>query len=173
MAGRGGALTSRVPLPLVTAVAGALLGLGVALLPDLARTVVLLAVFGAATAIDVRTRRIPNWLTAGGGAFALTSAVGEPFWTCAVGAALALALGFTLWLVWPGAFGMGDAKLMGVAGAALGAPMVPTFVLAMSIAGGVMAGVLMLRAPRGERARRTFAYGPAIAAGYALALLFG
>lgn len=162
---------TRVPAPILAAYAGGILGLLFAVLPAPAREVALLAPIVAAAAIDLRTRRIPNWLTAGAGAFALAATVGGVFAAAALGGVAALAAGLGLTLLAGGGFGMGDAKLMGVAGAGLGLAGVPGLLFAMSLAGGVLALVAVASSPRGQRARRTFAYGPAIAAGYAVTLL--
>lgn len=132
------------------------------------RAVLLLAALAAAAVIDARTRRIPNWLTAGAGAFALASAGGGLVLACA-GALAAAGAGLALVAAARGAYGMGDVKLMGVAGATVGLGGVAPFLLGMALAGGAfaLAGVAAGRGLHG----RTMAYGPAIAAGCVVALL--
>lgn len=149
-----------------------------------------------AALIDLRSRRIPNGLTAAmtgiGVGLAVSGAAG-----LSVGGALAgLALG--LLLMMPGyamgATGAGDVKLMGAVGALVGPAGVLLAFLCTSIAGGLLAiGVALRRqrlaqtvaatrrliatpgsAPqeiRGASPDSRFAYGPAIAAGSLIALL--
>lgn len=170
-----------MPLPLpVSSAAVAVLGVGLV----------------AATVIDLRSRRIPNALTAGMAAagFALAAAgVG--------GATLPAALAgsvFGLLLMLPGyalgATGAGDVKLMAAVGAILGPALVLLAFICTSITGGVLAVVVAIRrrrlaatlaqtgrlvaapgaAPKEIRAAGAasrFAYGPAIAAGSMLAML--
>jgi len=149
-----------------------------------------------ATVIDLRSRRIPNLLTAtmatlgfglaaaGAGGATLTAALAG----CVLGFLLMLP-GYAL-----GATGAGDVKLMAAVGAILGPALVLLAFICTSIAGGVLAIVIALRrrrlaatlaqtgrlvaapgaAPQEIRAAGTasrFAYGPAIAAGSMAALL--
>jgi prepilin peptidase CpaA len=150
----------------------------------------------AATVIDLRSRRIPNALTAAMAAagFGLAAAgVGGATLTAALaGSILGLLLmlpGYAL-----GATGAGDVKLMAAVGAILGPALVLLAFICTSIAGGVLAIVIAIRrrrlavtlartgrlvtapgaAPKEIRAAGTasrFAYGPAIAAGSMLAML--
>jgi prepilin peptidase CpaA len=150
-----------------------------------------------ASAIDIRTRRIPNLLTA------LMSAAGIALAAMglsgiSVGVA---ALGFLvgLLLMLPGhalgATGAGDVKLMAAVGAVVGPGLVVNAFLFTAVTGGVLA--LAVAALRGRlaatvngtrrlvtapvEARQTiaaparanrFAYGPAIAIGSMLAVMF-
>jgi len=144
----------------------------------------------AATVIDLRSRRIPNQLTASMAAAGIgLAALG---WSgSAIGASLAgLVLG--LLLMTPGyalgATGAGDVKLMAAVGAILGPSLVLSAFICTSIAGGVLAVIVAVRrrrlaatlmqtgrlvaapaaAPQEIRAATKasrFAYGPAIAAG--------
>ena len=116
---------------------------------------------------DVRTRRIPNWLTAGAAAFALAS-VPSPL-VAISGALAALLAGMLLVLAARGAYGMGDVKAMAVAGATVGVTAVPAFLCWMALAGGIWVTMTALRT-RSLRGQ-TVAYGPAIAAGCAITLL--
>lgn len=147
-----------------------------------------------ATVVDIRTRRIPNWLTgtmaiAGLGLAALgwgSVSVGAALLGCVVGLALMLP-GH-----WLGATGAGDVKLMAAVGSLLGPLLVVNAVLFTAIAGGVLAVTVAIRRRRlgltlagtgrmiaapsdikdeiasGVPASR-FAYGPAVAVGSLLA----
>jgi prepilin peptidase CpaA len=157
---------------------------------------VLAAGLVAAVLIDVRSRRIPNWLTA--------SMVAAGFIMAAVGisgltlgqAALGFAVGLLLMLPGHalGATGAGDVKLMAAIGAILGPSMVFSAFLATAVAGGLFAVIVALRRGRlhatldgtrqliasptqGKQAIESagrsnrFAYGPAIAVGTLVAVL--
>jgi prepilin peptidase CpaA len=130
----------------------------------------------SAAAIDLRTRRVPNPLTALlatiGVALAATGMSG-----LSVGASLAgLVLGFALMLPGHvfGATGAGDVKLFAAAGALIGpAPILTAFVYT-AIAGGVLAlGIATWRRWHGQFTDRHFAYAPAIAIGTLIAALAG
>ena len=152
----------------------------------------------AATVVDMRTRRIPNELTAAiaglGVGLAAAGASGISVWASMAGFALGLALmmpGHAL-----GATGAGDVKLMGAVGAVVGPATVVTAFLFTAIAGGVLAlAVAVQRRRLGATLAGTgrliaaptevkqhigaaqpasrFAYGPAIAVGSVLAALAG
>ena len=150
----------------------------------------------AATVIDLRTRRVPNWLTAlllsSGVLFAAGDISGLSLWASLAGLALGLVLMLPGHLV--GATGAGDVKLFAAVGALIGpAHIVPAF-LYTALAGGVMAiivalGRRRLRQTIGGTARlittaaanvstiegplehNRFAYAPAIAVGATLAAL--
>jgi prepilin peptidase CpaA len=149
-----------------------------------------------ATVIDIRTRRIPNALTATmagvGVGLAATGTSGVSVWASMAGFALGLALmmpGHAL-----GATGAGDVKLMAAVGAMVGPATVVTAFLFTAIAGGVMALAVAMRRQRlratiagtgrliaapgdvrqeigSKSAASRFAYGPAIAVGSILAAL--
>ena len=149
----------------------------------------------AAVVIDVRTRRIPNWLTGAiaGAGFGLAFGGGG---VSPLQALLGVLLGLALMLPGHviGATGAGDVKLMAAVGAFLGPGLVFRAFLYSALAGGVLALVVALRrgmladtlqgttqlvtspaATRGaivapSRGNR-FAYGPAIAAGTLITLL--
>ena len=163
---------------------------------DLVVLATLTAGLVAAAAIDLRTRRVPNPLTAGlalsGVGFAVAG-IGH----VSVAASLA-GLGLGLLLMLPGHLfggtGAGDVKLFGAAGTLLGpAPMIGAF-LYTSLAGGALAVVVALQRRRfaqtvGRTARlvtqgsaaaaaieapqenNRFPYAPAIAVGAILAAL--
>jgi prepilin peptidase CpaA len=148
----------------------------------------------AAVVIDVRTRRIPNWLTGAiaGAGFGLAFGGGA---VTPMSAAFGLALGLALMLPGHalGATGAGDVKLMAAVGAFLGPALVFRAFLYSAVAGGALAIAIAARrgllastlegtrqlvtapgaardtirtAPRASR----FAYGPAIAVGTWVAL---
>jgi prepilin peptidase CpaA len=149
----------------------------------------------AAVVTDVRTRRIPNWLTGAiaAGGFGLAFGGGS-----VTPAQAALGLGLGLALMLPGhvigATGAGDVKLMAAVGAFLGPGLVFRAFLYSALAGGVIAlavaahrGLLadtmlgtgrLVTAPAATRdaivapgRRNRFAYGPAIAVGTFITLL--
>jgi prepilin peptidase CpaA len=160
--------------------------------------VVLVAGALAATIIDIRTRRIPNALTAAiagvGVGFAASGISGVSVLGSVAGFALGLALmmpGHAL-----GATGAGDVKFMGAVGAVVGPGMVVSAFLFTALAGGVLALAVavqrqrlavtlagtgrLIAAPADARSEirqaapvSRFAYGPAIAIGSVLAGLIG
>lgn len=152
----------------------------------------------AATIVDIRTRRIPNALTA------TMAGVGVGFAAAGIsGVSLGSAfLGFLLGLLLMlpghalGATGAGDVKLMAAVGANLGPGLVVNAFLFTAVAGGVLALAVAMRrkrltatfagtarliaTPTGARKEiqtaapgSRFAYGPAIAVGSVLAALTG
>lgn len=151
----------------------------------------------AATAIDVRTRRVPNVLTVGLAAAGLIGAA-SGIGGLSIGAAvLGFATGFALMLPGHllGGTGAGDVKLMAAIGAVVGPRLVVLGFFYTAIAGGLLAlgfalarrqlaGTLkrtgrLVTSPalaRGEiatdRTRSTFPYAPAIAAGAIAAVVF-
>jgi prepilin peptidase CpaA len=150
------------------------------------------------TVVDIRTRRIPNELTATmagiGIGLSASGLSGVPLWASGVGFVLGLALmmpGHVL-----GATGAGDVKLMAAVGAIVGPATVVSAFLFTAVAGGVLAVAVALRRRRltvtlagtgkliagspeakavlrSAPAASTFAYGPAIAVGSVLAALMG
>ncbi len=153
----------------------------------------LLAGAGTAAAIDFRTRRIPNVVSAATAALGITLAA-----TGLSGISIASSMvGFLvgLLLMLPGRFlgatGAGDVKLMGAVGAVLGIERMPLAFVCTAIAGGVLAIVVAIRRGRlaatiggtgriiarqeigSTGAHNKFSYGPAIAAGALLAAWLG
>lgn len=150
----------------------------------------------AATVVDIRTRRIPNALTATmagiGVGLAASGTSGVSLWASMAGFALGLALmmpGHAL-----GATGAGDVKLMAAVGAMVGPGTVLMAFAFTAIVGGLMALAIAIRrqrlratltgtgrliaGPAGVKqqissasASSRFAYGPAIAVGSVLAAL--
>jgi prepilin peptidase CpaA len=150
-----------------------------------------------ATVVDIRTRRIPNDLTATmagiGVGLAATGISGMPLWASMLGFVLGLALMMPGHLL--GATGAGDVKLMAAIGAIVGPAVVVSAFLFTAIAGGVLALIVATRRKRlaatfagagrlmaGSDVQQEiraatpasrFAYGPAIAVGSILAMLVG
>src|SRR6186713_1022821 len=157
--------------------------------------VVLSLGLAAAVVTDVRTRRIPNWLTGAIAAAGFGMAFGGGTVT-PLGAALGLLAG--LLLMMPGhiigATGAGDVKLMAAVGAVVGPGMALRAFVLTAVVGGVFALAVALRRGRltetvygttqlvtspvssrpaivaTDRANR-FAYGPAIAIGTLLSVM--
>ena len=151
-----------------------------------------------ATIIDLRTRRIPNVLTAGMSGLGIALAATGVSGVTPLGALGGFALGLLLMMpgYMLGATGAGDVKLMAAVGAILGPALVITAFLFTAVTGGVLALAVatrrgrvgatiagtgrMIAAPTGARqeiksaqARQRFAYGPAIAIGSVMAALIG
>ena len=149
-----------------------------------------------ATIVDIRTRRIPNDLTATmagiGLGLSATGISGLPVWASMLGFALGLALMMPGHLF--GATGAGDVKLMAAVGAIVGPGLVITAFLFTAVAGGVLAVIVAARRQRlaatlagtgrlvagsaeakavirSAPSASRFAYGPAIAIGSVLAIL--
>lgn len=151
-----------------------------------------------ATVVDLRTRRIPNALTA------TMAGVGIGFAAAGISsispgsAVFGFFLGLLLMLPGHalGATGAGDVKLMAAVGAIVGPGVVVNAFLFTAVAGGVLALVVAVRRKRlsatvagtarliatpGEARKEIrmatpvsrFAYGPAIAAGSLMAALIG
>jgi prepilin peptidase CpaA len=157
---------------------------------------VLAAGLAAAVLIDVRSRRIPNWLTAVMAAAGFLMAVGGFSGLTLTQAALGFATGLLLMLPGHalGATGAGDVKLMAAIGAIVGPSTVFSAFLATAVAGGLLAVFVAFRRGRlhatldgtrqliasptqGKQAVESagksnrFAYGPAIAVGTMIAVL--
>ena len=151
-----------------------------------------------ATVLDLRTRRIPNALTASMAATGLGLAAAGISGISAGASIAGLLVGLALMMPGHllGATGAGDVKLMAAVGAIVGPGLAVTAFLFTAIAGGVLAVVVAARRRRlgaavaatrrlvatPADARREirsaapahrFAYGPAIAIGSVLAVLFG
>jgi prepilin peptidase CpaA len=96
--------------------------------------------------LDLRTRRIPNWLTVSGLAVGLTANLIFGGWqglrTSMVGAGVAL--GFLLPLVLMRGVGAGDWKLMGAVGSLMGWKPMVLILLAGFVISGIMAVIQVL-----------------------------
>ena len=126
----------------------------------------------ALTAIDVATRRLPNVITLPTAAAALVlRALFErsELAQVAIAGAAAFAVFYVLAVVLRGGIGMGDVKLAAMLGCLLGAKVVPALAAGI-LFGGVWAFALI--AARRVTLRSSIAYGPFLALGGALAILF-
>jgi prepilin peptidase CpaA len=157
---------------------------------------VLAAGLAAATATDLRSRRIPNELTAVMAASGLGLSVTGVSGVSTAASLAGLVLGLLLMLpgYWLGATGAGDVKLMAAVGAIVGPPLVLSAFVCTSLAGGVLAVIVAVRRKRlgatlvqtgrlvaapgsapqemkAAGAASRFAYGPAIAIGSLVAVL--
>ena len=156
----------------------------------------LAAGLAAATVIDLRSRRIPNELTATMAMSGLVLAATDASGVTLAGSCAGLVLGLVLMLPGHalGATGAGDVKLMAAVGAIVGSPLVLSAFVCTCLAGGVLAVVVASRRRRlgatlaqtgrlvaapgampeeikSASAASRFAYGPAIAAGSMVAVL--
>jgi prepilin peptidase CpaA len=124
-------------------------------------TGVALLLASIAALYDLRTREIPDWVSALlAGCAVVATAVGwtDVTWIALIyGALLGLALSFPLFAL--GGFGGGDVKLVVALGAALGPTSLLSALFWVALFGGALALVAILRG------RRIFAYAPAIALG--------
>lgn len=123
---------------------------------DIVLGVLLAAVLVAATVVDLRERRIPNWLTGGAAVAALAAGLAlDPDGQVERLVAGALAAGFLLVpaLLQPGGMGMGDVKLAGVIGLCVGRWVLAALLVAL-IAGTLLGLALAVRRGRaGGRCR--------------------
>ncbi len=108
----------------------------------------LLSITAVAALFDVRTRRIPNWLSLAGCASGLAANTTLSGWNglrnSALGLAIGFALYFPLWLL--GARGAGDVKLLAAAGSLIGPGNTFALFVFASLLGGVMAlGLVVVR----------------------------
>jgi prepilin peptidase CpaA len=163
---------------------------------DLIVLATLAAGAGLAAAIDLRTRRVPNPLTATLAALGLAFAASGISGVTVGGSLMGLVLGLVLMLPGHvfGATGAGDVKLFAAAGALMGPAPIVTAFFYTAIAGGLLALVVAVRRRRlqhtlGATARliataaanakaiagpledNRFAYAPAIAVGTLIAAL--
>lgn len=122
----------------------------------------------AASIADLRTRRIPNWLTASGAVAGILCGASTGWRSLGMAVAGAIA-GFLLLLPlhWMGAMGGGDVKLVAAFGTLLG----PAGILAAAVFGAIAGALWAVGALlRGVRA---IPYAPAIAAGVWVSLVGG
>jgi len=107
------------------------------------RTVVLFTLLIVAAVIDVRSHRIPNWLTVSGLVFGLVYSACVPFWRghgflwALGGAAIGFAVLFPMWLL--RMMGAGDVKLMAMVGSLLGVQALLPALAGTLIAGSIFA----------------------------------
>lgn len=165
------------------AVLGGLLGQELALLYPVDATGVLvaamagavfLAVLITASLIDFRDRIIPNELMLASAICGLVFAFlpGLQGWSDAlIGAGVGFGVLLLLAIVFRGGMGMGDVKLAGVMGLFLGWPEVATALMVAFLVGGVVS--LLLLVLRVVRRKDHIPFGPFLAAGGAVALVWG
>ena len=106
----------------------------------------LVAVLLLAVWFDVREKRIPNWLTAGGLTISLVlrAFIGvDALWAGALGGALGLAIGLALFAA--GGMGAGDGKLLTAVGASLGLETFLWCLPLIGVCGGVLALAVVIR----------------------------
>jgi len=130
-----------------------------------------LAAVTVASMTDLAERRIPNALTYPGVVVGLLIAVpggGTALASAALGVLISAGALGAFWAVSRGQLGLGDVKFAAFAGAVLGVQAAPLFLVAGTSLGALAAVVLLLR---GHDRRSTFAYGPYLAAGAAIAVL--
>jgi prepilin peptidase CpaA len=110
----------------------------------------------AACWCDVRTRRIPNWLTFPAAVLGLAAATATHGGSGAMASAAGLFVGLLLFfpLFALRGLGAGDVKLMGALGAWLGTSVVLGVAFYTSLAGGVLALALMVKHRYGRQAIR-------------------
>jgi len=132
---------------------------------------------------DISTMTIPNWVSISLAAAFLPAAMNAGLSPAEIGLHLAFAAGVLLTcaiLFYLGVFGGGDAKVIAAASLWIGLSAAGVFVMGMAIAGGLLAGLLivlrrMKLAPASAWARRLLSpqegapYAVAIAAGALLA----
>ena len=121
-----------------------------------------------ATWCDLRTREIPDWISVALVLIGITAAgfgwAGVRWWMVLSGLLLGFLIGLALFHY--GKFGGGDAKLIAGIGAVLGPVGLLFSLFWMAVAGGLLALIAMIRG------QRDYAYGPAIAAGYVVYLVY-
>ena len=107
---------------------------------ELGLTVGLVGLVSFAALLDLKTRRIPNWLVLAGLAVALLlrGMLGmDALMTGFIGAGIGLGVGYTLFAL--GVLGGGDGKLLMAVGACFGGPgPIVGALLAIALAGGVL-----------------------------------
>lgn len=137
-------------------------------------SVVLLAGLGALAAIDIRTFRLPDWLTLPLIPAGWLSAwwLGDPVLWHVAGAAIGYGVFVALELAYRrlrgrDGLGRGDAKLLAVGGAWCGAALLPVIVLVASTAGLLWALSISLAAGRSLNGQSALAFGPFLALGIA------
>ena len=162
--------------------------------------IVVTAVAGSTTVaaiVDLKTRRIPNWLTFGVAAIGITMAATHLDGVSPLGALGGLAVGLLLMLPGHviGRTGAGDVKLLAAVGTLLGPRSIAMACLYTAIAGGAIAVLVAIRRGRlrrtiesaatlvrtgganvadieGPSTDNRFAYAPAIAVGAVAAAIW-
>jgi leader peptidase (prepilin peptidase)/N-methyltransferase len=125
----------------------------------------------ALATIDLATRRLPNVITLPVAVLALVlrGAAERPHLTeVAIAGVAAFVAFYVIAFIARGGFGMGDVKLTAMLGFLLGSKVVSALVLGI-LAGGLWAAILL--AARRGGLRSSFAYGPYLCLGAAVAIL--
>lgn len=144
-----------------------------------------MAVGLTATVTDLRSRTIPNWLSASALLIGLAAHSYLDGWSGAADASLGVLIGFAVFLIFYllGGMGGGDVKLMAAFGAILGREQILTAAIMTAFAGGLMALAYLAfkklrRAMRQERRaedeldrKDSMPYAPAILMGVLLSFL--
>ena len=124
--------------------------------------IVVLVLLGIASAIDVQTREIPNWISIVIGILAvISSLIGWlelSIGLVLVGGIVGLLIGYLLFQF--AKLGGGDSKLIAAIGLLVGPVGIFIVLFGMAIAGGVLSLLAMLRG------QRDYAYVPAIFVGF-------
>lgn len=137
---------------------------------------VLLVILTLAVFFDLRTKRIPNWVTLGGTAVVLAVGAASGGLKLLGEQLLGMVITGGVWLLlwrWR-MMGGGDQKFMMAVGASLGKSLAWPVVFAVAIAGGLQALLFALRYPGPIRDRlknRRIPYSIAIAAGAILIMI--
>lgn len=145
---------------------------------ELALTALLLAALTALSVIDIRTYRLPDWLTLPLIALGLGAAglLGETIWLHGLGAAVGYGALVALEKTYekmrgrPG-LGRGDAKLFAAAGAWCGLAALPLVLLAASVSALIWVVSLRLAAGVQVRADTMIAFGPFLSFGIAFVFI--
>ena len=150
-----------------------------------------------AAIVDMKTRRVPNWLTFGVATVGITMAATHFDGVSTIGALEGLAVGLLLMLPGHviGRTGAGDVKLLAAVGTLLGPRLIAMAFLYTAIAGGVLAVLVAVRRGRLQQTiestatlvrtgganvaevekpstNNRFAYAPAIAVGAVVAAVW-
>lgn len=160
-------------LPVIGAVAGALIGYNATGVGQVALISLFSLVLLAFVGTDFERHLLPNRLMAPAMVLALALAwawPGHDFGSGLLGGGIGLVLMGVLFMIVPG-FGMGDVKLAGLVGLLVGVGALPVALILGFLAGGAGAAVMLLT---GRAGRKTaMAYGPYLALGAFLAMLAG
>lgn len=142
--------------------------------PRLAPALLLTALIVPASVIDLRLRIIPDAINKPGAALVyLTAVVAQPDrWAeLLIGGLAAMAFLGIAWLIYPAGMGKGDVKMILMIGLALGKYVAVALFAAFALSTVFSAGVLVIQGLRGRKT--TFPFGPFLALGAMIALLYG
>ena len=140
----------------------------------LAPALLLTALIVPASVIDLRHRIIPNAINLPGAVIVyLTAVVAQPDrWIELLIGGLAAALFLAAaWMIYPAGMGLGDVKMTLMIGLALGRYAGVALFAAFAISLMPSIAVLVFKGPRGRKV--SFPFGPFLAAGAMVALLYG